>query len=681
MAGETVRETEGRFNPAVPDIHPDLRPERMLSFAKSISQPQSPKEGEYLFSGLGHLIGEAAHGLDTAQKLGLDEEVRTGVEKIRSARIAELEESKNLLGTATTTGTVAPDEVKKVGDRLQTLKDARANGHISQTQYDGQLRAFLSGVRARNPGYTKYIDEEGKRIIGYDPANQQMTQLIQDMNAMVSSKNDERKWIQQQIAEHYASEPWARNLAEAVAGGKAGMGDFISLKANVDRLKAKYQQFEYAEKMDKFEAGNQTDELVTEMGNKFMHDTISAGSTFTPAQVLQNMEDYNKTGSTKYSKEQWSQMGMSMELMYQRAQQEAQKLGASQVTLPNGTKATRINILGQSDYDARVKQALLPMRSIIDDIKNQDFGPAYLKQRIVNDILQNKTSELYQRKDIGPAMAAIDVLNQRAKELVPEVVKQFFGNKNANSALNDFVGIEGIKLITDPSASAVSTAEAFRKAGITAGASYREIVDKINLIKTPGVAADMKQSIIEAFVKPGNGALLETLKRDNIITTATGEKRRVPAAFNDYFTLTDPQITAEVAKMPANVRGAYKDRAGEWLGTLFTTDALTIQDYPKAIEWDSTNHRFKPIPAKGTPAGPDFSQVNLSINRLNQALMNYKQVIKSTTPEADVNVEILHQLEAMGITPNTPKESGLKKVWDAIVTSLKKPGVKGIEEE
>src|ERR1051326_418900 len=202
MAGENISATESRFNPAIPKENPP----DWFNESRSISQPAAPKSGEYFFSGLSALTGEAVHGLDTAQKIGLDEEIRTNVDRIKNQQIASMMEAREQVKTLAASGKPIPQELQNLTENLSAIQNARANNKISLTDYDGRLNSYLKDIRARNPGYRDYIDEIGRRAIGYDPANQQIRQLAQDINSFVAGKkNDVDKMVDHLMSREMAA--------------------------------------------------------------------------------------------------------------------------------------------------------------------------------------------------------------------------------------------------------------------------------------------------------------------------------------------------------------------------------------------------------------------------------------------------------------------------------------------
>lgn len=693
-----IGETESTFNPPVPAVQEDLKASRILNEARSITQPRSPKSTETALSGFGTLLDETVKGLHQAKTTALDETMRRDIGQMKEDRIHELESFKanpaitgGAGGQIGPVGVPLPRAVSEVGDKLEMLRDLRANGHISNTAYDARLRMYLSDLRAQNPGFRDYIDDQGKKIIGYDPANAQITQLTQDINALGAKQLDERKFMIQRIATEYSNKSWAQSLSADIAAGKAGMREFLAAVGPADDLKNTARDLEQQEKIDKHIASLSIDTMASKVIADVMNDLHIGQGLYTGKQMDENLEKWNR-GEFPEGKnpEVLARMGQSAELLKERARRMLVQWGTQPVTLADGSTTTyRTAIGGPKAFEEYVNQALEPMQKRIDMIKNQDWGPLNYVERTSKYIKDAAKLGIMQNDQIGRAITNADALRTMVPEADKVIRENLLQNDKFTNSVKGLLAVNVPAQTTEPNNSATKTVETLRKAGVTQKAAYDQVMNWYNTIMTnPNATPEAKEQTLWNLVKPENQGLLDMFNESPTTTVDNkGVQFAVPAKYGYYFQFTKKDFVQEVGKVGGTAMPAYIQRTGEWLGDLFTSDARTIGQFQGKITWDGKNHQFIEINEMGTGTrpgertgalggkDPNAVQVNQAIRRLNIALQGYSRVLDLPGQEKDKNVAIMGILQNMGvdIRPGSegrmqtePEQTGLSKIGAAI---------------
>jgi hypothetical protein len=160
----------------------------------------------------GSAIREGAQGINAAYEKGIQNTIYAAVDPLRDQYMERLHSTDQALqgrDTPDPLGRDAPRDVKGLPNTLNTLDSARANGKLSQTDYDARLNALAKEVRAKYPGYRSYVDEEFKRITGRDSANQYIRSVIQDVDSYQANKKSEGSKLENRILEAGGKYPGA----------------------------------------------------------------------------------------------------------------------------------------------------------------------------------------------------------------------------------------------------------------------------------------------------------------------------------------------------------------------------------------------------------------------------------------------------------------------------------------
>lgn len=178
------------------------QPDSPYFWAKGTSEPKPNLSGEILAKGAASAIHEGVQGVNAAYEKGIQNTIYNAVDPLRDQYMERLHSADQTLQgreTPDPLGRDAPRDVKGLPGSLNTLDSARANGKLSQTDYDARLTALAKEIRGKYPGYREYVDETFKRITGRDSANQYIKSVIGDIDSYMSSRKGEGEKLANKI--------------------------------------------------------------------------------------------------------------------------------------------------------------------------------------------------------------------------------------------------------------------------------------------------------------------------------------------------------------------------------------------------------------------------------------------------------------------------------------------------
>jgi hypothetical protein len=185
------------------------QPDSPYFWARPTSEPKPDISGEIKGKAIGgalkeggSALREGVQGVTAAYEKGIQNTIYAGVDPLRDQYMERLHSADSILQgqqTPDPLGRDAPRDVKGLPNTLNTLDSARANGKLSQTDYDARLNALAKEVRGKYPGYREYVDETFKRVTGRDSANQYIKSVIGDIDSYVSARKGEGEKLANKI--------------------------------------------------------------------------------------------------------------------------------------------------------------------------------------------------------------------------------------------------------------------------------------------------------------------------------------------------------------------------------------------------------------------------------------------------------------------------------------------------
>lgn len=176
-----------------------------INWSREIGNIPPNESGAILARGAGQALEGLVNTLDTAEKKGIQNTIYSQVDPIQESFMNTLHDvdmqvtgNKSLLNP--NTGQEGhPQDLKQLPDTLDTLGSARANGKLTQTDYDARLNALAKQIRSQYPGYREYVDETFRRATGRDSANQYIRSVIGDIDSYRAKGDDNRKAVESRL--------------------------------------------------------------------------------------------------------------------------------------------------------------------------------------------------------------------------------------------------------------------------------------------------------------------------------------------------------------------------------------------------------------------------------------------------------------------------------------------------
>jgi hypothetical protein len=271
-----IQSTYDSFNPQVnvpaPGGVPNFKPAgEGMSFKSPL--------GEAL-KGLGELVGTVTSGVDAIIKSNVTGDVEKEVDPQRQRQISDLEatygtqavtqllrpgertagmnagapmEGTQTMGgpqfpapefseAMTPDGLVAgpqklPKDINDLPGKINSLYNARNDGHVSDTYYWGRLSDIASDIRSRYPrGYRNYIDNKIQEITGRDPANAYIESLIRDINGNLGDKNKAKdKLVDQFYQANLVGRPGVPEMIRGLVNGSKTFDEGVNFLGSIQR--------------------------------------------------------------------------------------------------------------------------------------------------------------------------------------------------------------------------------------------------------------------------------------------------------------------------------------------------------------------------------------------------------------------------------------------------------------
>jgi hypothetical protein len=388
---------------------------------------------ETLFSGIGDAITGASKLADTAIKTNITDDIKAGVETLNQPL-------DNI-----------PPELQNSASSMQALQTAYEQGKISDTYYYGTLNAQLKSLRTKYPGYEDFVDETMQSVTGVRPANAFRNAILSEINQQQQDASDTEKqwatWEKQNEADiirvfpDYFQNPGKYNRDQVRAETVALKGVEAGIVAENTRINYLMNQG----KLNDETAAEAATTALLQQANTFISGTSNALGFDTPD--FMNRIANMATGG--FSEEEYN--GLIGQMNVAEAQLKANLLRTVQNPLEAGSTNSFSSILGATEANKLVDEAMAQFNLIKEMVVNKDFGMAgyYTRlndQRNAKDTtsILNASPELRTYNTlagIDPALAQIwlneagnqeAVLNVLGPELMARIVS---GEDGFNEAI------------------------------------------------------------------------------------------------------------------------------------------------------------------------------------------------------------------------------------------------------
>lgn len=687
------------FNPEPPDVQlPRQHSEPIQNFQLQSTTASAIKTGTEVFD-------SAIKATDEITKSFAEDEMYRRVTPVIEDRISQLEATKAVVKASNTDilagpGDVSkqlPDELKKLPGVVDALKDARAKGTLSQTDFEGRLRMVAKDVRGNYaPGYRPYIDSLFAKAKGDLGANEYMTGLVGDINSYVTQAHAEREKVGNKILGSIGEDPSIAALYEGWRTGKVSSNEALT---QVNNIKYNQVKIENATRAIQFESLNRSSQgaRALEIGQSMvsqlavnnlsaLHISVGADNDQTVQQLFSknNMDDVT---AVNLRGEIAKQIPILAAQMTAKLKTPLSNVDGTPMLDKNGQALVPWNLMGADAAKKLVEDNLEGHKQYVSFLKDKEVSPAYMSSEISRAMLSVTERELFQDPNLGPMFlklkTATNIIGSQAvgvlaeQIMAPDVTKRLRGYM-ANDKLSAAAGLPD-KNGNMPSL-AKDTASAASK-GAT-GKDLNTYFQQVESIVDPKTPDFLKRNYVNYAFK--DRGLIAQIEKDGI-NPATGDK--TAGKYSIYNRLTDPAFVAAVKKLG----GAEWDTYSAWNRDTFGNELIKpdvkamndiqIPENMKLI-YDSDNKQYKVLDRSGrdillTSRTFDFNpSAKRSLNNINSSLK--RMAIVAEANGEDVDHYLFEQLKNMGLGESGNKFNGLpQNMIDSIVASRKKAEEEG----
>lgn len=678
------------FNPETP-----VQADNPYFWAKPTSEPKPDISGEIKGKAIGQAldaggsaIREGAQGITAAYEKGIQNTIYSAVDPLRDQYMERLHSTDQALqgrDTPDPLGRDAPRDVKGLPNTLSTLDSARANGKLSQTDYDARLNALAKEVRGKYPGYRQYVDEEFKRITGRDSANQYIRSVIQDVDSYMSARKGEGEKLANKIM---------------ASGFKYKEGNFWYQKVqeNPDKygpqalswlndMESKDHSLEMATKLIDFQKANNTlnrenetdiqNKGITDSGSHYYSsklDTIATHLNIDPKTNDRMQDILNKMRRGEYAKDvtpQEAQM-LGTFMTQQRAALSSERAADLAHTFPS-MKTEEI----QKTVDDELKVYYDPYQ---DAIGKGNFSLAeHTKQQIRAQSIE-AASPYYDKGKWAQTNRVLTGLHELDSPLAGQIAMQ--AGQQASTEMSGELTNNAAAAVTPPEKGGKSfgqIAQGMQTKNVRDGRTWKSMVELYATVATKGPQAISNESadaLVQSAFGPESADVLKYFAKEG---TGRGKGLGQQWVYNTFTSEGMADRVAKLSKEKPELYENYRNWVGSNIRYLLAdhatltgvapeqTDRIsTVQqalgDRPELkAHYNDESNTFSFTTSKGPTNRPDLAALSNTLKRaaeISQKDPNHDidptvavyQILKSmNAPEGSL---IDQMLEAMRFTRN-----------------------------
>lgn len=633
-----------------------------------------------MLTGVGDILASGMKAADAVVDSSAKFEADQASREERAKRTAELSDASGSLIAGD-----RPDQEKINRDLapLNILKGARANGHLSDTDYWMRVDARLSDIRSRYPvAYRDDIDNTSTKILGENAANAVVRSRTADLNAALAAQTAEKNKTVSRLD---------RANDDGLQYASAWKQDYLAGKidgAEVDkRLGAAYAPFFKQKLLDAQVKTLQAQGQITAAGNLSM-DGLQSRAETTSQQYWTHYDEQtgmnaSKADSLKLNSQEATQRYEWVKVQEAQYRQRMQQilteprdeLGGRSYLQVHGKAATD-EVIERGAARFKVEEGILAdpnygaihrSRKMID-AANSDFAEAAFGIPSLKDFYLKNT---YATKELGGADAAKKLFDAQLEKM-PGMVNDLanidttlrFGaqpGEPVRPAVDSFKALSTSKAVTP---------EAYNKVATT-------IVD-VALSPTSSPAA--KSKAIDSVYDPSNDDFMGILTKPsqlpmfNLFTNKSfTDLVRAQGTDQQNLNMTNwanrsfsNMVSGDVKELTSiqDISGVkilwYKPEDG-----LAPRFGFTIGDDKRdAMTYDPTSKTHKGV--GGDPA-TQATRIRETIGRLNGGVRGLYNVYNNNT--SDVEASIFQMLNKLGFNPNPDKVENLPEALAKSITS------------
>jgi hypothetical protein len=576
-------------------FNPDVAPGRddMPNWQRAVGGPISDlvpdKSAGIGLQTAGNAIEGATEIADTQVKKSIDTDVRDKTEGIRQDFTNDLEAMKarlagnNILpanATPTQGGSTPaiPAAVDSTLSKVDNLQSALINGKINDTYYHGRLKDAVTQLRSQYPGYTDYIDQKVSQITGVNPANAYVSDLMQDINRMQTTKKSAvDKAVDDAMKSGYPNS--GAMIQRLQQDGEKFLPQFqqwYSQNTEFDATIKRKDAMRSTMKGSKEDINTQrTEDFTNEVGSVLttnFNSISTIAGTNTPQGILDTIKDA-AAHPDKYTDAQMRQL--STVLKTQEAAVTSQLLARSRQTQQDaqGRTYSYSSDVGpakiQEIIQNQVHSAYKTITDALDGGGVQGAGAAFAHMNHAKAKLDDTKDNLLS-SDVGTWAAKMSnfnelmgpnwtglVTNAGLKADIDDKMRGYLSEKTLDARLQPEFDKTGKPITLKQH---MDEALQLQQQGkITAAQRSRYTGNLINIvddIKNKDAPDRDKQNVVRYLFSPEGQGILNGIKTD-YVDPDTG--KQVPGKYSVFQRLTSDDVVKEIAKMPDDLKMMYKN--------------------------------------------------------------------------------------------------------------------------
>jgi len=715
------------FNPQIPDTQDP----NWLNLSKPISQPSGDTSTGVALSSTADVLGDALKFGEKATKSVVEDEIWQAAKAEQADYQATLLQAKNAVQTAqlrdqgatpgaqpvnilsanTSSAPGIPKALQNLTYSIDGLGNARANGKLSETDYDMRLDAMAKDFRARYPGMVEFIDKTFEKATGRDSANKLIQGALGDINSYLSGSNAEKKSVMSFLMRSEVAEADPRvgmaavRLQRGEISNEEAMAVGYRALAIVGKSKDLKRQVDDSENDTKLRGMNA--DLWAD--NKFFNtgstrfQALMIDSQGGPMEFRKFMEQYRPGSNNMLGGDQWKNVSnvitANKNVAYNEMWAEANK---PQFQGPGGTTVSYVQLRGEAEARRRINANLEWWNQAEAAITAKDTGRMYDVAMGNKSVMENATAGIYKEipaagiiaaaHNLGGPNLAADVDRQLGHPLLKgwqneqklkailnmSMVQPRVRGLDSNLLYNNtpvggepYTLLQGLKDLKYNPGVQGSTP--------TPDAANGAVANIPKLIASKNLSDEGKVGLIISSFSKQNQGFIGAINPDG--TTRDGKPiRGKVSVFTD---MLSPDNIAEVKRLDATSPGlGLWNMTKSWAGTEFAhyiykreiTNINDLLSNPKLdISWDTDNQQLRVVPT-GKPLFPDSKstfydygtpeikkRADALVFRLNEGLRSMANIYKADN--VDPNVGLRNMMIGLGVKLDS---SGAGKILNAI---------------
>lgn len=560
--------------------------------------------GEALKTGASDLR-EGVQGVTAAYEKGIQNTIYNAVDPLRDQYMERLHSADQLLqghNTPDPLGRDAPRDVKQLPQTLDTLDSARANGKLSQTDYDARLNSIAKDIRAKYPGFRQYVDEEFKRITGRDSANQYIRSVIQDIDSFVAGRKGEQDKIANKIMsagmKYKEGAMWYQKVTQDPQKWSIKALQWLNERESADhQLEIDAKQFEQDQRVHKFSQEEQDTAVKESINNFTPHYFSSALDTMAVHMGFDKDSQFYQDAINK------ARRGELPDLTPEQLTTLNTHFGTQRAAISQDLLATFQNKFPELKIGDASKIIEDNMKLYFDPVvdalgKKGDFSLYDMNHNVIKGVTNQTGRQLITDPEIGSTVAFNAALHDTAPQLASTIGVAAAAQKNP--ALYAKFNVSASQIASPPEKGGQSVGDVIKRShaqNIQEGQYYKglfEVVSKIGSKGPDAIPTEYKDNLIRAMFGDPNSDVLKHFTNDTM-----HNKLGRQWIFN---TMTSEGMVTEIAKRAKEHPEFYKNY----------------------INWATANMEYVMNHDVMTEKNPRFGDVKVTYNDQTHAF-NFKQ--------------------------------------------------------